>query len=148
MWNSFMWGKKNQPTDPNFCPLLQQTNIFLGLRYMCSQHHLAHPCYKTDFLFAKSETPSYLRYTILTTQWTFCVNMKDKLRCIFNFLAFLQNTCFVHNSMGNGPVDALKGLLRTQKRILILFWFFAENLTLLSCNITKLIPFGASNSKV
>ena len=30
---------------------------------------------------------------------------KKKLRCIFYLLAFLENTCFVCASMGNGPVE-------------------------------------------
>ena len=119
------------------------------------QNHL---CYKTDFLFAKSRGPqSYFRYTILNRQWKFCANMwKKKLRCIFYLLAFLENTCFVCISMGNGPFeDAITCTVKHKKvyysktHPIFLFFFliFAENVRLLFLNITKLIPLGASTSK-
>ena len=62
---------------------------------------------------------------------------KKKLRCIFYLLAFLENTCFVCISMGNGPVEGAitcnvkhKRFI-TQKRTLFFFLIFAENVRLL-----------------
>ena len=56
--------------------------------------------------------------------------------------------------MGNGPVEGAvtctvkhKKVFITQKRTLIFFWFFAENVRLLFLNIIKLIPLGALNLK-
>ena len=56
---------------------------------------------------------------------------KQKLRWVSYLFAFLENTCFVFNSMGNEPAEgshlyfeALKGLLR--KNTLHFFWFLQE----------------------
>ena len=107
-----------------------------------------------DFLFAKSWGPqSYFRYTILNVKWTFCASMRNILRCVFVFIcylfAFLENMCFVCNSMGNGSVEGAitSKMFITQKCTLISFMIFAENVTLMSRNIIKLIPLEASSSK-
>ena len=50
-----------------------------------------HLCYKTDFLFAKSQGPqSYFTYTLLNTQWTFCASMRPpkKIGAFFIYLHF------------------------------------------------------------
>ena len=79
---------------------------------------ILHVCYKTDFSFAKGWGPqSYFRYTILNTPWTLQVwgekkKKKKKNKVHFYLFAFLENACFVCNSMGNGPIDgALTSIL-------------------------------------
>ena len=75
--------------------------------------------------------------------------MRKKLRCIFYLLAFLENTCFVCISMGNGPVEGAITCTVKHKKVYFskthpnLFSdFFAENVRLLFLNIIKLIPLG------
>ena len=58
-----------------------------------------------------------------------------KLRCIFYLLAFLENTCFVCISMGNGPVEGAitcnvkhKRFI-TQKRTLLFFFWFLQKMS-------------------
>ena len=109
-----------------FIILCEDTIIMTG--------YLIHLCYKTDFLFAKSQdSQSYFRYTFLNTQWTFCESMRKKLRCIFYLFAFLENACFVCNSMGNGPVEGtITSILKHLKvyysktHLNFFFWFLQK----------------------
>ena len=80
---------------------------------------------------------------------------KKKIRCIFYLLAFLENTCFVCISMGNGPVEGAITCTVKHKKVYYskmhpnFFLIFAENVRLLFLNnIIKLIPLGALNLKV
>ena len=64
-----------------------------------------YPCYKTDCLFAKLwGSQSFFRYTIyiLNTQWTFCANLREKLRCVcvFLFICVLRKYLFCMQLFG------------------------------------------------
>ena len=91
---------------------------------------------KRIFICKKSrQGRSYFRYTILTTQWTFCENIRHKLRCIFisfyfilfyfffYLFAFLSKSVLcVLNSMENGPIKGaitsiLKHLLKKKTHL-------------------------------
>ena len=63
-------------------------------------------------------------------------------------MAFLENTCFVYISTGNGPVEGAITCTVKHKKVYyskmhpIFFLIFAENVRLLFLNIIKLIPWG------
>ena len=67
--------------------------------------------------------------------------MRKKLRCIFYLFAFLENTCFVCNSMGDRPAEgAITSILKHSKVYyakthLNFVLIFAENVMLLPRNI-------------
>ena len=94
-----------------------------------------HPCYKTDFLFAIRLGPhSYIRYTLLNTQWTFCASLrKNKMSFFYLFICVLRKYIFCVQVYGK--------LARWGR-----YNLYFEAL-LLSLNIIKLIPLGASTSK-
>ena len=67
---------------------------------------------------------------------------------------WIENTCFVCNSMGNGPVEgAITSILKNlkvyySKTHLNFFLIFAENVWLLSQNMIKLIPLGPQSQSI
>ena len=118
--------------------------------FRCSK--AVHLCYKTDFLFAKSQgSQSYFRYTILNTQWTFCASM-GKIKVCYLFICIFKKYMFCVQVLRKWAswgrylyFEAFKGLeLRNAPYFFLLI--FAENVTLLSRNIIKLILLGASTS--
>ena len=97
-----------------------------------------HLCYRIDFLFAKSwGRQSYFRYTILNTQWTFCASMKKK------FGAFKKKKNYLHFRKYMICVQ-LYGKWASWGCYNLYFEISAENVTLLSLNIIKLIPLDIS----
>ena len=77
-----------------------------------------HPCYKADFLqkFEASKVTFGILFWLLSDHF---VQIWEKNKVHFYLLAFLKDTCFVYNVMGNGAVEGaitsyfeeLKGLL-------------------------------------
>ena len=79
-----------------------------------------HLCYRTDFLFVKSGGPKVTSGILLWILNEHSVQVWDKIKVHFFFylFAFLENTCFVCNSMEmahwgcyNLYFEASKGLL-------------------------------------
>ena len=111
-----------------------------------------HLCYKTDFLFAKSQGPQITLGILFWILNKHSVQVWEKRRCVFVlfcfFLIIYLFAFFVCNSMGNGPVEgAITSILKHlnfyySKTYLNFFLIFAENVTLLSLNIIKLILLG------
>ena len=97
---------------------------------------------------------SYLRHTILSTQWTLCTSVRKKMKVHFLFIHILENTCFVHNSMGNGPVEgAVFSFLKHEKGYYSkthpkIFLIFAESVALLPKDIINLIPLGPQTQSI
>ena len=122
-----------------------------------------HLCSKTDFLFAEVENPKVILGILFWVLNEHNVQAwENKSRWFFFFFcsilfAFLENSCFVCISMGNGPVEgAITSILKhwhvnfshTQFCfVLFFFLMFAKNVTPLSWNIINLIPLWSSTSK-
>ena len=97
---------------------MKKNSTYYVIRLTQPDCYRFHPCYKTDFLYVKGRGPkSYFRYTILDTKWAFCPSMRKKIR-VSLLLVFLENTCFVCNSMGNGSIKGVTTSIWSIKRFI------------------------------
>ena len=77
---------------------------------------------------------------------------EGEIRCIFDLLVFLENTCFVCNSMGYLPAEGHWGhhnlYLKALKGLLLEHTAFYKNVTLLSRNMNNSNTFVGLVGKV
>ena len=151
--NMRMWAKALYPSKTPYRHVRKMT-VRSDCIDVTANLKLYHLCYKTNF--AKSHAPqSYLGILcwILSEHSVQVCTRKKKLRCIFYLFTFLENTCFVYNSLGNGPVEgAITSILKHEKAYfsktrLHFFLIFVENVPLLPLNLIKLIPSGPKYKK-
>ena len=90
---------------------------------------------KQTFYLQKVETPKVTLGILFWILNEHCVQIwrGKKLRCIFYLLAFLENTCFVCISMGNGPVGGAITCTLKHKKVYyskmhpnFFFWFLQK----------------------
>ena len=124
------------------------------MNFMNLIYRYYHFCYKTDFSIAKSQGPQTY-FQVFSPEYSMNILCKYEPQNIgaFFYLFGFKKIIFECNSMGNGPVDGtITSILRHLKGYysemhLFFYLIFAENVTLLSLNIMKLIPLDTSTSK-